>query len=350
MWVIYYGNNYLNVPDIPMKKRILTWIKPTSNQLHLGNYFGAVKPLFDLVRENPDAEVFFMLASMHALTKVHDWQEMHDNSLAVVRLYLAMMRAEWFKDDDLLIFNPPVISGHAELTWVFQCLTHMWFMERMHAYKDAASKGKWSEVSVWLFCYPILMAIDIIIYDTDYVPVGKDQKQHVEYARDIAQKFNHHYGETFKLPQPMIRPDVATIPWTDWRKMSKSYNNFIWLLDDEATIRKKIARIPTAAIGIEDPKNPDEDNVYNIHKLFLNEEENEALRQRYLQWWLSYKDAKQWLADTVRAFVQPIQAEYAKTTNEEVIALLDKNAKVCNEIGKAKVADVYKKVGFTLHA
>ncbi len=333
-----------------MKKRILTWLKPTSDQLHLGNYFGAVKPLFDLVKENPDAEVFFMLATMHSFTTLQDWKVLHDNTLSVSRLYLAMMRVEGFNDDDLFIYNPPSIPWHAQLTWVFQCLTHMWFMERMHAYKDAVAKGKTSEVWVWTFCYPILQAIDVILYDAHYVPVGKDQKQHIEYARDIAQKFNHLYWDTFVVPQPMVREDVATVPWTDWRKMSKSYNNFIGILDDEKTIRKKIARIPTAAIWIEEPKNPDEDNVYAIHKLFLNEDQDAKLRERYLQWWLSYKDAKQELADRVRDFVQPIQAEFAKITNEEIIAMLDKNAAYCNEITQPKVADVYEKIGFTLKA
>ena len=146
-----------------------------------------------------------------------------------------------------LIYNPAEIPGHAQLNWALTCLTIMGTMERMHSYKDALAKGKSGEISVGTFCYPILMAADILLYDADFVPVGKDQKQHVEYARDIAQKFNTRYGETFKIPAPLIRDEVATVMGTDGRKMSKSYNNYIGLLEEENSMLKKIKQIPTNA-------------------------------------------------------------------------------------------------------
>jgi tryptophanyl-tRNA synthetase len=155
-------------------------------------------------------------------------------------------------------------------------------MERMHVYKDAAAKGKSNELTVGAFCYPILMAVDIILYDTDFVPVGQDQKQHVEYARDITTKFNQKFGDVFTLPEPYIQEEVAVVPGIDGRKMSKSYNNYLGLLDEEAVLIKKIKRIATAAIPVEDPKNPDECNLYKIYKLFLDKKEDAELRKRYL--------------------------------------------------------------------
>ncbi len=224
----------------------------------------------------------------------------------------------------------------------------MGFMERMHSYKEALDKGKAKEISIGVFCYPILMAADILLYDTDIVPVGKDQKQHVEYARDIAMKFNNTFGETFKIPDTYIQEDVATILWVDGRKMRKSYNNYIWLLDDEKTILKRVKQIPTSALTVEEPKNPDECNVYKLCKLFLTPEEDEALRTRYQAGGLSYKDAKDYLYEKIIAFVKPIQEKYAKISDKEIIDLLQKNAIIVNELAQKKIKEIYKKIGFTL--
>ncbi|MEI8092182.1 MAG: tryptophan--tRNA ligase [bacterium] len=198
------------------------------------------------------------------------------------------------------------------------------------------------------FCYPILMAADILLYDTDIVPTGKDQKQHVEYARDMAQKFNREYGDTFKIPETYIRSEVAIVPGIDGRKMSKSYNNYIGLLDDEKTVSKKVKQISTSAQTVEESKNPDECNVYNICKLFLTPEENEALRQRYLAGGLSFKDAKDYLYEKIIAFLKPIQEKYAKITDKEILKLLTDNAKKVNILAQHKLAEVYKKIGFDL--
>ena len=192
------------------------------------------------------------------------------------------------------------------------------------------------------------MAADILLYDADIVPVGKDQKQHVEYARDIAMKFNNAFGETFKVPDVHIQSEVATIIGVDGRKMSKSYNNYIWLLDDEKTILKRVKQIPTSAQTVEEPKDPDNCNVYNLCKLFLTKEEDEALRKRYEIWGLSYKDAKDQLYEKIIAFVKPIQEKYKKISDKEITELLKKNAKKVNELSKKKIEEVYKKVWFTL--
>jgi tryptophanyl-tRNA synthetase len=179
--------------------------------------------MMELADKFKDAEIFLFLANMHGFTYVHDGNEIRQNSLNVLKLYAAcgvdMKR--------FVIYNPAEIPGHAQLNWILTCLTHMGFMERMHSYKEALDKGNAKNISVGTFCYPILMAADILLYDTDIVPVGKDQKQHVEYARDIAMKFNTQFGETFKIPDVYTQEDVGLIMGIDGRKMSKSYNNYI---------------------------------------------------------------------------------------------------------------------------
>lgn len=327
-----------------MTKRILTWIKPTDNQIHLGNYFGAVKPMMDLSAQYPDAEIFLFLAIMHGLTGLHDGKAIHDNSLNVLKIYMAC----GVDLKKFVIYNPADVPAHAQLSWVLGCITHMGFMERMHSYKEALDKGKAKEISVGVFTYPILMAADILLYDADMVPVGQDQKQHVEYARDIAQRFNNLFGETFKLPEPYIKPEVGTILGVDWRKMSKSYNNYIGLLDDEKQVLKRVKQIATDTKTVEEPKDPDQCNVYKICKLFLNTEEDTKLRQRYQAGWLSYKEAKDYLYEKIMAFLKPIQERYAQISDQEIIDLMKKNAVYVNELAQKKIAEVYKKVGFTL--
>lgn len=326
-------------------KRFLTWITPSSDQLHIWNYFWCVKQMIDLQKQHPDDEFFMFLSNMHALTKPNrDGAWIRHNSLSLLKLYLAC----WVDPEKFFIYNQSDIPAHAQLTRVFECLTHMWFMERMHAYKDAVAKWKSKELSVWTFAYPILMAIDIILYDTHFVPVGKDQKQHVEYAKDIAEKFNHRFGETFTLPEPYISAEVATVPWIDGRKMSKSYNNYIGLLDTDEDIIKKTKRIPTAAIAIDDPKDPDECNVYKIFKLFLNEQEDTALRARYTEWWLSFKTVKEELSKRIIDFISPIRKKYHELEDDMIRDMLKQNAWRANEIATKKIEMVYEKVWFSL--
>lgn len=234
--------------------------------------------MLDLAQKYPNAEIFMFLAIMHSFNNIQNPEELRRNAINILKLYAAC-------GADLkrfMIYNPADIPGHAQLNRVLTCITHMGFMERMHSYKEALDKGKAKEINVGVFCYPILMAADILLYDTDMVPVGKDQKQHLEYARDIAMKFNNMFGEIFKIPDAYIEPDVGLIIGIDGRKMSKSYNNYIGLLDDEKTILKKVKQIPTSAQTVEEPKDPDQCNIYNICKLFLTPEENEILRNRYL--------------------------------------------------------------------
>lgn len=327
-----------------MTKRILTWLKPTESQFHVWNYFGAIKPFMDMANQFPDAEIFLFIANMHAFTQLNDWEQMRKNTINILKLYAACGA----NLDRFLIYNPAKIAGHAQLSRVLTCLTHMWFMERMHSYKEAMDKWISKEISVWTFCYPILMAADILIYDADIVPVGKDQKQHVEYARDIAMKFNKIYWDTFKIPDVYIEEEVATVLGIDGRKMSKSYNNYIWLLDDEKTILKRVKQIPTNTQTVEESKNPDECNVYNLLKLFITPEENISIRKRYTDWWLSYKEAKDYLFEKIMAFVTPIQTKYNQINEEDILKLISRNTEKVSLIADKKIQEVYKKVWFTL--
>ena len=324
-------------------KRVLTGIKPTGEQLHLGNYFWAIQPMLAFTQQS-DIETFMFIANLHALTEFHDSVGIRENTITTVKTYLAC----GFDPQKVHIYNQADIPAHTELMRVLACVTNIGFMKRMHAYKAAVDLGKDEEISVGTFNYPILMAADILMYDPHYVPVGKDQKQHVEYARDIAQKFNHMFGETFRLPEPFINEAVATVPGIDGRKMSKSYNNYIGLFDDPELIRKKVARIPTAAIPIEAPKDPDVCNVFALYKLFLDEQQEQKLRQRYLAGGLSYKDLKAELSEQIISFVAPLQECYAALDDAYVLEILKKGAEAVRPIAEQKVQEVYEKVGFKL--
>ncbi len=324
-----------------MKKKVLTGIKPTADQLHLGNYLGAIKPMIDY-QNSWEYEIYFFVATMHAFTQLHDWEAIRRNLKNLVKLYIAC----GVDPEKTVIYNQTDIAAHAQLHWVLSCITTMGFMERMHAYKDSLAKGTANEVSVGTFCYPILQAADIVLYDVDLVPIGKDQKQHVEFSRDIAQKFNRLFGETFVLPAPLVDENVATILWLDGRKMSKSYNNFIWLLDDEKTVLKKIKIISTDTKSVEEVKNPDEDTIYAIVKHFISPEEDNALRQKYLAGGFSYKEAKEYAFEKIWAFLTPIQQKYATISDEQVEKVLKEWAEKMWAIAQKKITEVYQKIGF----
>lgn len=220
-------------------------------------------------------------------------------------------------------------------------------MERMHKYKDYLQKGKASEINIGVFTYPIMMAADIFLYDATIIPLGKDNQQHIEYARDIAQKFNHTYGETFVLPDIYIQEETL-VPGIDGRKMSKSYNNYLGMLDTPDLIAKKVKQIPTDTLPIEASKDPDTCNVYAILKLFLSLDEKTDIRNRYQAGGLSYKTIKDILVEKVTEFVLPIQHKFAQISDSDIITLLTINAQRANEIAATKIKDVYQKIGFSL--
>ncbi len=288
-----------------MKKRLLSGVQP-SGTIHIGNYFGAIKQFVDLQNEY-DSVVF--IADLHAMTTIQNKKELSDNILNIALDYLAC----GLDPKKVCLFKQSDVPEVTELAWYFNCITTMPFLERATAYKDANQKAK--EINVGLFDYPILMAADILIQDADVVPVGADQKQHVEYARDIALKFNHIYGETFKLPEPLILKNVAIVPGIDGRKMSKSYKNTIPLFGTDEVIKKAVMGIVTDSKKPDEPKDPDTCNIYALHKLFLNKNDLEILRDRYIKGTIGYKESKDLLFDAIINLIKPMREKresYAK--------------------------------------
>lgn len=324
-------------------KRLLTGIKPTSNQIHIGNYFWALKPFLEQ-QNSWNYECYFFIATLHAFTQFHQPQELKNNILNQLKIYLAC----GLDPNKTLIYNQTDIPWHTQLQWVLSCLTNMGTMERMHAYKDAVAKEKAWNISLGTFNYPILQAADILLYDAECVPIGKDQKQHVEFARDIAQKFNKLFGDTFKIPEPLIQEHVAIIPGIDGRKMSKSYNNYIGLLDDEKTLLKKIQKIATETKTVEESKDPDTCNVFQITKLFLSLSEEQELRKTYLAGGMSYKYAKDYCFEVVKRFLSPIQESYSMISDQEAINLLKNHWVKANHLAQEKIQHIYKNIGFSL--
>ncbi len=310
------------------KKRLLSGIKPTGSP-HIGNYFGMMKQLVDM---QGDYEVFAMVADYHALNTIQNADEMQKLTKEIVIDYLAV----GLDPKKITLFKQSDITEHTELTWIFDNLVTVPFLQRAHAFKDAEAKGK--EISVGVFNYPVLMAADILLYDTDVVPVGSDQKQHIEYTRDIAQKFNNVFEETFKLPTEKIIESVATVQGIDGRKMSKSYNNTIGIFDTDEEIKKKVMSIVTDSSG-ELPQ-----NVYNIHKLFRNESE---LKPIYENLKGKYKDIKEKLAEDIINYFTPMKERREKFANNErlIKKVLKNGAKTASRIAKAKMDDVKTKIG-----
>lgn len=265
-----------------LNMRVFSGIQP-SGQLHLGNYFGSIKPNVDMQQEADQS--FYFIVDLHALTTVQDPKMLrayrHDAVLDLL--------ACGFNPEQSIFFYQSDVPEHTELMWILSTLAPMGLLERAVSYKDKIEKG--ITATVGLFTYPVLMAADILLYNANLVPVGKDQKQHVEIARDLAVKFNNAFGETFVLPEPKIREDVAVVPGVDGQKMSKSYGNTIPIFGPEAAIKKAIMGIKTDSLGPTEPKNPETCTVYQIHKLFLSPADQEALAAEY-QAGISYGDAK----------------------------------------------------------
>jgi tryptophanyl-tRNA synthetase len=293
------------------KKVLLSGIQSTGRP-HIGNYFGAMKQYVDL-QDKYDAKIF--IADLHALTTVQNKEELSKNTLDLAIDYLAIgldpKKVTIFKQSDL-----PEVT---ELAWIFNCITTVPYLMRAHSFKDAEAKNK--DINVGLFDYPMLMAADILIHNSDIVPVGKDQKQHLEIARDTAEKFNRVFGkEIFKMPEPYITEGVGTVPGIDGQKMSKSYNNHIPLFSTDEEIKKLVMSIVTDS-GAGVPT-----NVYNMHRLFRDEE---YLAKLYKEHEGKYKALKEALIDDMIAFIAPLRArreEIAKNP-DYVKEMLKNNAK-----------------------
>lgn len=317
-------------------KRLLTGLQP-SGQLHIGNYFGALKPFLEAYT---GYESFLMVADYHALTTLKTPRELEKYTEDIVLDYLGA----GIDPKKAIIFRQSEVSQHTELAWIFESLVTVPFLMQAHAYKDKVAKG--IEPNAALFNYPMLMAADILLYDTDVVPVGQDQRQHVEYAREAAAKFNTAYGETFKEPKELILESVATVPGTDGQKMSKSYKNTIPLFGSKEEIEKAVMSIVTDSSYSTGSRQASErpQNVYAIHRLFRTEEE---LRIIYDTNRGKYKNLKEALIEDIEALVSPMRArreKYAKNIGK-VRSILKRGAARVEKIAESKMAIVRKKIG-----
>jgi len=274
------------------RKRVLSGIQP-SGTLHIGNYFGMMRPSVELQAEN---ECYYFIANYHALTSSPKAADLRERTFQVAVDFLACgldpEKTTFFRQTDV----PQVL----ELTWILCCLTPVGLLERCHSYKDKVANGIIPNHG--LFTYPVLMAADILVYGSHLVPVGKDQKQHLEVTRDLAIRFNNQYGDLLVVPDPIIQEEVAVIPGLDGRKMSKSYDNTIELFGEGKSVRKKFMRIVTDSTPVEDPKNPDTCNVFALYKLFATPEELAEMRQTYLAGGMGYGHSKQALYEKYESY------------------------------------------------
>ncbi|MEQ1500504.1 MAG: tryptophan--tRNA ligase [Parcubacteria group bacterium] len=324
------------------KKILLSGVKPTGRP-HIGNYFGAMKQFVDM---QDDYQCFYMLADYHGLNFIQDGVEMKQQIIDLALDYLAL----GLDPQKSVIFKQSDVSDHTELAWIFDTITTMPYLQRAHAYKDAEAKDK--EISVGTFNYPMLMAADILLYDTDVVPVGQDQKQHIEYTRDTAQKFNFTFKkDIFKLPVSKILDEVAVVPGTDGRKMSKSYGNTIPLFASLDEITKAVMSIPTDSKPIDEPRNPEEDNVFKLHKLFSEPDELFNLRERYEKGGISHKESKEILIKNIEAFIKPLREKREQLAHDTdyVLDVLKEGGKRAKQRAENKMDEVREAIGVKLY-
>ena len=319
-----------------MKKRILTGLQ-ASGTLHIGNYFGALKPLVDLTNQD-DNEVLLMVADYHAITSLRDAAELKSNIYNIVRDYLAA----GVDPKKVILFRQSDNQDHMELGWIFNCLVTVPFLMQAHSYKDKVAKGL--EPNAGLFTYPMLMAADIALYNTDIVPVGEDQRQHLEYTREAVTKFNNAYGKTLKEPKELIVAGVGIVPGTDGQKMSKSYKNTIPLFGTREEIQKAVMSIVTDSSG-DRPL-----NVYNIHHVIYralgkSQDELDALYHEHAG---KYKALKDILVDDIETVIGPMRAKREQITDDEIRSVLKDGAIRAKAISNPMIEKIRKAVGISL--
>jgi tryptophanyl-tRNA synthetase len=320
--------------------RILTGIQ-SSGRPHLGNLLGAILPAIRLSQE-PGNESFFFIADLHSLTTIKDSETRVQNVRAVAAAWLAF----GFDIEKNFLYRQSRIPEVCELTWYLNCLTPFPMLANAHSFKDKAERL--SDVNAGLFTYPVLMTADIILYDAHFVPVGKDQRQHLEMARDIASVFNNSYGETFVVPEARIEETVMTIPGTDGQKMSKSYGNIIDIFLPDKELLKQIKTIKTDSTPLESPKDPDTDTVFALYSLLANPEQRESLRQKYLAGNFGYGHAKQELYELIISrFAKEREAfTYYMSNPEALEQKLEQGEAKARVIAREVLERVRGKLGF----
>ena len=329
------------------KKRVLTGIKPTG-QPHLGNYIGAIRPSIEM-SHNTDYENFYFLPNYHGIITIFNPKEIKDFTYEMAASWLAL----GLNLDNAIFFKQSDIPEIIEITWILACSTSKGLMNRAHAYKAFVDKNRANQkdedegVNMGLYNYPILMAADILTFNVDYVPVGTDQLQHIELARDIAGVFNKRYnGEIIKLPKSITPPEGHVLPGTDGRKMSKSYKNTIPLFLPENKLRKSIMKIVTDSTGPTDPKDPNESNLFEIYKAFANPIQVSEMKERFLKG-VSWGEVKQALFETVNEAVKDSRKRYEELMNDraEIDRILDLGKNKARESASQFLTKIKSKIG-----
>jgi tryptophanyl-tRNA synthetase len=317
--------------------RILSGIQP-SGKLHIGNYFGMIKSMINSQEKN---DTFCFLANYHAMTSSDDSDMLRENTIEAAIDLLALgldpNKSHFWVQSDI-----PEVT---QLTWILSCHTSLGLLERSHSYKDKVAHGIIPNAG--LYTYPVLMAADILLYKSELVPVGKDQKQHLEITRDVAQSFNTKFGETFVIPEAKISEEIALIPGIDGQKMSKSYNNAIYIFEEEKELKKKVMKIVTDSTPVEEPKDPEKCNVFALYKLFANNDMTEKMRLRYKQGGMGYGEAKKELFGIIWEYFKNAREKrnLLEKDKNEIHTILRKGAEKTRKIAKTTLDEVMSKVG-----
>lgn len=323
--------------------RILTGIQSSgsSGEVHLGNILGAIQPGIELSKKAGN-EAFFFIADLHSLTTVKDAEVRKSNVYAVAAAWLAF----GFDTDKNTFYRQSDVPEVCELTWYLNCFTPFPMLANAHSFKDKSENL--SDVNAGLFDYPVLMACDILLYNAEFVPVGKDQKQHLEMTRDMASSFNHKFGETFVVPKPLINERVMVVPGTDGRKMSKSYDNYINIFLPDKQLRKVIMKVETDSTPLEEPKNPDSCNVFALYSLLGSESQIGEMRKNYEGGNYGYGHAKQALYElTVELYSEQRKKYWELMEDKSAIdQLLKEGAKKARKVAQPVLKKVREKLGF----
>lgn len=318
--------------------RILTGIQSTGIP-HLGNILGAVMPAIKMT-QNPNNESFIFIADMHSLTQIKNGEELRYNTYCVAATWLAF----GLDVSKVVFYRQSDVPQTTELTWYVSCFFPFQRLTLAHSFKDKADRLE--DVNAGLFTYPMLMAADILLYDAEFVPVGKDQLQHLEITRDAASRFNHQMGDTFVLPEAVIQEEVMIVPGTDGEKMSKSRNNFINIFQDDKSLRKQVMSIQTDSTPLEEPKNPDTCNVFALYKLMATTDQVNQMRRNYTEGNYGYGHAKQALYELIIDFFEVPRAKFAYYMDN--LNEIDKELKKGAEKATTIANDVLSRVRFKL--
>lgn len=320
--------------------RVLTGVQSTGRP-HFGNIMGAILPAIEMAA-NPDNEAFLFIADMHSLTQIKDAKELHANTMATATAWLAC----GLDPEKTFFYRQSDVPETTELTWYLMCHFPFQRLNLAHSFKDKADRLQ--DVNAGLFTYPMLMAADILLYDAELVPVGKDQLQHLEFTRDVASRFNHKMGEVFVVPKEWIQDDTMLIPGIDGEKMSKSRNNFIDIFLPEKELKKQVMKIVTDTKGLDDEKDPDTCNIFQLYRLLATEEQQASMRENYKTKGYGYGHAKTALLDLIltRFEKERERYNYYEAHPEEVDAILAKGAERARKIARETLNRVRKSVGF----